>query len=203
MEASDIAFRDLRKVDLSVLKPKERTLKTAYDLFNAYGFNVIGIDRIIAESSVSKRSFYQYFPSKTDLMAACLNFREALRFSDLDKRVALIKDEPKLDILAIFDSMYDWFAEEDFNGCAFNRGMSEFNYADSEPLRKQVDQHFKQWADFISARLSKLTTPEKAEVLLAQLLTLVTGAPIIAMISGKREVALLNKQVAENLLLDL
>ncbi|AKD58472.1 TetR family transcriptional regulator [Spirosoma radiotolerans] len=203
MKTSDTEFKDLRTVEMAGLKPRQRILKTAYALFNSYGFNNIGIDRIIAESGVSKRSFYQYFPSKTDLMGACLDFREALRFMDLEKRVALFNDDPKQEILAIFDSMYDWFAEEDFNGCAFNRGLNEFNYADSEPLRKKVDHHFKQWADFINVRLAKLTTAENSEVLLAQLLSLVTGAPIIAMISGKREVALFNKQVAEALLSEL
>lgn len=203
METSDIALRDLRTIDISTLKPKERILKTAYDLFNTYGFNVIGIDRIIAESGVSKRSFYQYFPSKTDLMAVCLDFREALRFSDLERRVALIGNDPKKEILAIFDSMYDWFAEEDFNGCAFNRGMNEFNYTDTESLRKKVDHHFKQWAEFIKSRLDKLTTSEDSEVLLIQLLSLVTGAPIIAVVSGRRDVALFDKKVAENLLANL
>lgn len=193
-------IKDLRTVELGTLKPKERILKTAYDLFNRYGFNVVGIDRIIADSGVSKRSFYQYFPSKTDLMAAALDFREALRFNDLESRVAGINNDPKKEILTIFDSMYDWFAEEDFNGCAFNRGMNEFNYTDSEPLRKKVDQHFKQWAEFIQSRLIQLTTPENAEVLLVQLLTLVTGAPVIAMVSGKREVALIDKKIAEDLL---
>ncbi|MEO3405504.1 TetR/AcrR family transcriptional regulator [Mucilaginibacter sp. CAU 1740] len=200
METSVLDFKDLRTAEIEKLKPKERILKTAYALFNKFGFNVIGIDRIIAESGVSKRSFYQYFPSKTDLMAACLDFREALRFKDLEKRVSLLDGNPKAEILAIFDSLYEWFSEEDFNGCAFNRGMNEFNYTDSKPLRDKVDQHFIQWAAFIKSRLDKLTTAEKSEILVAQLLSLITGAPIIAMISGNREVALFDKKIAEDLL---
>ena len=111
-----------------------------------------------------------------------------------------INGNPKQEILAIFDSMYDWFAEDDFNGCAFNRGMNEFNYSDSEPLRKKVDEHFERWAGFIKSRLDQLTNTENSENSLVQLLTLIAGAPIIAIISGKKEVALLNKKVAENLL---
>ena len=41
-----------------------RVLHTAKDLFNQYGFHKVGIDRIIAESKVTKATFYNHFHSK-------------------------------------------------------------------------------------------------------------------------------------------
>ena len=54
----------------NLVKPRERILETAANLFYANGYRAVGIDRIIAESGVAKMSFYRHFPSKDDLIAA-------------------------------------------------------------------------------------------------------------------------------------
>lgn len=51
------SFKDLRFEDIASLKPRDRILKTAIVLFNERGVHTVGIDRIIAESGVSKRTF--------------------------------------------------------------------------------------------------------------------------------------------------
>ncbi len=55
----------------STTKPKggrgarQRILDTAADLFYREGINATGVERLAAEASVSKRTLYQHFPSKT------------------------------------------------------------------------------------------------------------------------------------------
>ncbi|EXB74620.1 TetR/AcrR family transcriptional regulator, partial [Acinetobacter sp. 1475718] len=41
-----------------------RALYTAADLFKQYGFNKVGVDRIVSETKISKATFYNYFHSK-------------------------------------------------------------------------------------------------------------------------------------------
>ncbi|MEW7124563.1 TetR/AcrR family transcriptional regulator [Acinetobacter baumannii] len=53
-----------------------RVLHTAKDLFNQYGFHKVGIDRIIAESKVTKATFYNHFHSKERLIEMCLTFKK-------------------------------------------------------------------------------------------------------------------------------
>lgn len=48
-----------------------RTLHTATDLFKQYGFHKVGVDRIIAESKVTKATFYNHFHSKERLIEMC------------------------------------------------------------------------------------------------------------------------------------
>ena len=52
---------------------RERILHVATRLFYLRGTEHTGINQIIAESMVAKASFYQYFPSKEDLVIACLD----------------------------------------------------------------------------------------------------------------------------------
>ena len=61
--------------ELSELAPPERILLTAHDLFYRDGIRATGIDRVIAESGVAKKTFYRYFPSKDDLIVAFLEYR--------------------------------------------------------------------------------------------------------------------------------
>lgn len=55
------------------LPVKERIIRTATRLFYLQGLNETGINQIIEESHVAKASFYQYFPSKMDLVLTCLD----------------------------------------------------------------------------------------------------------------------------------
>ena len=52
---------------------RERILSTATRLFYVQGLKSTGINQIIEESEVAKASFYHYFPSKDDLVIACLD----------------------------------------------------------------------------------------------------------------------------------
>jgi len=66
-----------------------RVLHTAKDLFNQNGFQKIGVDRIIAETQVSKTTFYKIFHSKERLIEMSLTFQI---------------DALKLKVLSIFNS---------------------------------------------------------------------------------------------------
>lgn len=52
-----------------------RVLHTAKDLFNQYGLNKVGVDRIIADSQIPKATFYNYFHSKERLIQMSLTFQ--------------------------------------------------------------------------------------------------------------------------------
>ena len=56
---------------------RQRILDTATRLFYSQGINSTGINQIIAESRVAKASFYQYFPSKSDLILCTLQEYDA------------------------------------------------------------------------------------------------------------------------------
>ncbi|WPP71143.1 TetR/AcrR family transcriptional regulator [Acinetobacter pittii] len=66
-----------------------RVLHTAKDLFNLYGFNKVGIDRIIAEAKIPKATFYNIFHSKARLIEMSLTFQT---------------DALKVKVLSIFNS---------------------------------------------------------------------------------------------------
>ncbi|BDA78627.1 TetR family transcriptional regulator [Leptospira kobayashii] len=52
--------------------PGARLLSAAKDIFYSHGYAMAGINEVIEKSNTSKKSFYHYYPSKTDLGHAFL-----------------------------------------------------------------------------------------------------------------------------------
>jgi AcrR family transcriptional regulator len=54
------------------LKPRERIISTARDLFRKHGIRGIGVDAIAEAADTNKMTLYRHFGSKDDLVVACL-----------------------------------------------------------------------------------------------------------------------------------
>ncbi|MDX8400425.1 MAG: TetR/AcrR family transcriptional regulator [Gallionellaceae bacterium] len=100
---------------------RERILLTADDLFYREGVRATGINRIIAESGVTKVTFYRYFPCKNELICKFLEDRHQrwmLWFIDaLQRHGGGIK--------ALVPCLGEWFNDENFRGCAFINSVGE------------------------------------------------------------------------------
>ncbi len=100
------------------VKPRERLLATAADLFYREGIHAVSIDRLCEEARVSKRSLYQYFDNKDAILTEMLERRGA-------EILALYlpaedDDRPPLErILAVFDSQQSLARSPEFFGCPF------------------------------------------------------------------------------------
>ncbi len=58
------------------VKPKERLLVNALELFSLRGFHATGIDTILTQSKVAKTTMYRHFSSKEDLIVSALRKRD-------------------------------------------------------------------------------------------------------------------------------
>jgi AcrR family transcriptional regulator len=57
----------------ALLKPRERIISTARDLFRKHGIRGIGVDAIAETAGTNKMTLYRHFGSKDDLVVACLH----------------------------------------------------------------------------------------------------------------------------------
>ena len=101
---------------------QERILESADRLFYLRGIRAVGVDTIAAEIGISKRTLYNHFPSKDELIAAYLR----RRFN-----TAPASDKPPAEqILGTFDSLERRFARKDFRGCPFVNAVAELGAED-------------------------------------------------------------------------
>jgi AcrR family transcriptional regulator len=57
---------------------RDRIVDVAGSLFWREGYRAVGVDRVIAEASVAKATFYSHFPSKDALIVAWIDKAEAM-----------------------------------------------------------------------------------------------------------------------------
>ena len=135
-----MAARDTQAVSRS-RSGRDRILDAAYELFSRAGVRAVGVDTITAEADVAKMTLYRNFASKNDLALAFLAMREE-RWTrgwvqaEVQRRAAT----PAGQLLAIFEIFSEWFAREDFEGCAFITSLLEFDDR-AEPVRGACVTH--------------------------------------------------------------
>ena len=95
----------------------ERILAAADKLFYSQGIRAIGVDTVAAEAGVSKRTLYNHYPSKDDLIAAYLTARF--------KHIAPSDAPAREQILGLFDYLERRFGEGSFRGCPYVNAVTE------------------------------------------------------------------------------
>lgn len=100
---------------------RERIVLTAHDLFYREGIRATGIDRVIAESGVTKVTFYRHFPSKNHLIREFLEYRHQRWMAWFADALA----QHGGDINALVPALAEWFRDKSFRGCAFINSVGE------------------------------------------------------------------------------
>ncbi len=86
---------------------KQEILDQAQRLFYDGGFHATGVDSVLADTGISKRTLYKYFPSKEVLIEAVLD-RYAENVDCMLFAPAFAKtDDPRARIDAVFDARRD------------------------------------------------------------------------------------------------
>jgi AcrR family transcriptional regulator len=97
----------------------ERILAAADKLFYLHGIRAVGVDAVAEEAGVSKRTLYNHFPTKDDLIAAYL----VGRFKHIAPSDAPAREQ----ILGYFERLEHEFERPDFRGCAYVNAVCELS----------------------------------------------------------------------------
>ena len=98
---------------------RDRILDTAFRLFYARGVRSVGVDTIIAESSVAKATLYKHFPGKDDLVLAYLERVDAGWRGSLEAAATAAGPDPRDQLVGMFDALTAACRRDGFHGCAF------------------------------------------------------------------------------------
>lgn len=119
---------------------RDELVQKALGTFYRHGFHATGMDRLVAETGISKTSMYKHFRTKEDLILAALRLRDEQFRNWLYRRMEEIGSTPREQLLALFDVLGEWFAKEDFQSCMFIKASGE--YPDREhPIHAHSAEH--------------------------------------------------------------
>lgn len=106
---------------------RERILLTAHELFYRDGIRATGIDKVIAESHVSKVTFYRHFPSKNDLIRAFLEYRHQRWIAWFSDALQRHGGHSGGGLLSLVATLEEWFTNPVYRGCAFINTAAELS----------------------------------------------------------------------------
>ncbi|WP_240941985.1 TetR/AcrR family transcriptional regulator [Planosporangium thailandense] len=95
-------------------------------MFYAHGPRGVGVDTVIAESGVAKATLYKYFPRKDDLVLAYLDKVDQVWFGQLRAAARAAGDDPRDQLVGMFDALASACRSEGYHGCAFINTAAEF-----------------------------------------------------------------------------
>ncbi len=184
-------------------RKREHLLVTALQLFNEYGFHATGIDRVQAESGVSKTTMYKYFKSKDELIQAALEMRHEQFNAWISERMnSLIASDyaGRADgpLLALFDALNEWIHSDNFFGCNFINATAEFSDA-NHPIHQYACEHKRSVQQLVEDNLPPLNSDTNANELAKEICLLIDGAVVCAQ-TGLKDSATRAKDMALRLL---
>lgn len=144
------------------LSVREQIIQTASRLFYEQGYNLTGINQIIAEAGVAKASLYYHFPSKEDLCVEYLQRRNNRWFSQLEAYLERFTD-PMERIVRIFEFRSIYLKNNGFGGCGYIRIISELPNR-GEKIDQQVIQQKERIRTFFQSHVEQLGLQRKKQI---------------------------------------
>jgi AcrR family transcriptional regulator len=179
----------------------ERILHTASEMFYWRGIRAVGVDAISAEAGVTKKTLYEKYGSKDELIAAYLRARDERWRNWLVEFVERRGGSATERLLSTFDVLGEWMERENYRGCGFVNAAAEFPDAD-HPAREVVLEQ-KRWMCSYLAELATEAGAEDPEDLAERLLILHEGATVVNSLGVAADAVQKAKQTAEVLVADL
>lgn len=177
---------------------RDHLIQTASRLFSKNGYHGTGIDLILKESGVAKKTLYYHFQSKEDLIVEVLKRYDEQFRTMVDKRVRELAESPKERLLAIFDVAHEWFSDKHFYGCMFINAISEYSDTNSSirDACKAFKEEIRQYMEGFCVE-GRFNEPRELSESLALLLE---GSIVMAQVSQKPSAAEIAKKTAKLLL---
>lgn len=162
----------------------EKVLRSASELFYRDGITATGVDTIVEYAGVAKRTLYNNFGGKDELVAAYLRDRDQRWRASLEAFTNRHGD-PKERLLAAFEAYGEWLVGDDYRGCAFINAASEIS-AQDHPARAVALSH-KRGVEEHLAKLAAEAGVQEPDTTAKKLLLLLEGATVTASMRESRE----------------
>jgi TetR/AcrR family transcriptional repressor of nem operon len=129
---------------------KERLVASAAMLWHAKSYADVGVNEICAEAGVKKGSFYHFFPSKSDVALAVLDFRCEQAIASLFRPVLSSESSPLESLTRLIEIQYELQKQIQADtgavlGCPIGNFSLELSTRD-ERVRQRCVELLEEWA---------------------------------------------------------
>ena len=186
------------KTKLPKPSKRDQLIQTAVKLFAKNGIHATGVDSIVEQSGVTKKTLYAHFRTKEELVLAVLRYYDGIARNEFMQKVESGGTTPRAKLLAIFDFAKDWFQQNNFYGCLFVNTIGEYSGKDT-PIRQICKEYKKLVKDYIHS-LCQQAGAKDPQGLAEELALLLEGATVTAQVSQNSKTAKIAKRAAKALI---
>lgn len=172
---------------------RQQIVITAMNLFYMQGIHAVGINEILKESGIAKKTLYHHFNSKEDLIVATLHLRHQ-NFMNWFSNLLKSASTPKQGIVNAFLGLDHWFNDKvpelgSFRGCFFINASAEYSQP-GHPIFEVCSAHKYEITQLFLDQTVKFTPQEEQAVNLANVLAVLKdGCISAALIQNDKEAA--------------
>ncbi|WSQ07428.1 TetR/AcrR family transcriptional regulator [Streptomyces sp. NBC_01231] len=138
-----------------------RVLAAASRLFYVHGIHAVGVDLIASEAGVTKKTLYDRFGSKEQIVVEYLADRDERWRAFVTERLARVEPGSVDRVLAVFDASQAWMTESSPKGCSMVNAHAEISDP-SHPAHAIITGQ-KQWMLALFADLVREFAPARAD----------------------------------------
>ena len=150
-----------------------------------YGFHATGVEQLAAAAGITKRTLYNHFGSKEQLILATMHYRDQVWLERLQG--FLQAQAPSHALVAYVDYLAHWIQQEDFYGCYFINASAEYQDP-SHPVHVAAHEHKQRVHQALSERLPY--SPAHTHDAVVCVMTMGEGLIVTQQISGHAAAAL-------------
>lgn len=175
-----------------------RLLLAARRLFCREGIHATGISRLLKEANVARRTLYERYGSKENVLRAVFTKEADMWYAWFDTELSQRAADPSAKLLALFDLLYEWFDSGAFFGCIFVNAVAEHDKKGGW-IQSVANRHTRNIDRRITA-LVKTVGIKDVRAVVDKISLLIDGAIVIAMVSGDPKAAYVAKSTAADIL---
>jgi len=181
---------------------QELLIRTAFKLFYTRGIHAVGVNLVLAESGVAKKTLYHHFPSKEHLVEATIRYRDRSYQAWLSSRLERVPTG-KPALLELFNALDDWFHNrvadiEQFHGCFFINASAEFGDQENA-VHRACAEHKADITRLIRKHVESLSlSQKKTDEIIRLIVLLKEGAISLAYVQGNLNAAIEARRIVES-----
>ena len=160
---------------------RQQIIDTAYTLFYQSGFMRTGVDAIAEASGITKRTLYQHFGSKDELIEVVLEHQHQLALDRIRQWADSIKGKPDQMVMTIFDKLAKWAASKGWQGSGFTRAAMEFTDLPGHPARKAARRQKNEVERYLIEKFAEQELNDAGQ-LVREIMLLIEGSQSLALI---------------------
>lgn len=162
---------------------RQNIIDAAYTLFYQSGFMRTGVDAVADAAGVTKRTLYQHFGSKDELIKVVLAHQHQLAIDRIRLWADSIKGKPDQMVKTIFDKLIQWASETGWQGSGFTRAAVEFADLPGHPAREAARRQKEEVERVLKEKFDTQNLKD-TELLVRELFLLIEGCQSLALIHG-------------------